>query len=188
MFVNVLTKVLYNLWICRAADTLSGLVSVLNDAYRRKTEKHATDVAKAGGHFVPLVVSTTGVWHPDSHAASRALQIRLCSSRLTRTRELEGTASEAGKRTCERQRTCSQNSTPSNAVERRRRGARTRSRYGRGPSSLSVWSWLTRTIKFPVLHWIWRLSRTWPIITSLVLLYRSVHVHIVHRSFITNDF
>ena len=28
--------------------------------------KHGADVERVGGQYFPLVVSTTGVWHPDS--------------------------------------------------------------------------------------------------------------------------
>ena len=50
-----------------------GVVSVLNEAYRRKVDKHGADVARTGGRFVPLVVNTTGVWHPDSLTRLREL-------------------------------------------------------------------------------------------------------------------
>lgn len=59
--------------ICLASDTTTGLISVLNKAHRKTMDKHGAYMAGSGGHFVPLVVSTTVVWHPDSIARLREL-------------------------------------------------------------------------------------------------------------------
>lgn len=50
-----------------------GFQSVLNEAFKRKVLKHGADVSKSGGRFVPLVVSTTGVWHQESLRELRKL-------------------------------------------------------------------------------------------------------------------
>ena len=48
------------------ANLEEGLQKVLNGAFNKKVLKHGADVSKAGGRFVPLVVSVTGVWHQES--------------------------------------------------------------------------------------------------------------------------
>ena len=50
----------------KAATPMEGFLSVLRAAFDRKVAKHRADVSLIGGRFVPLVVSTTGVWYPDS--------------------------------------------------------------------------------------------------------------------------
>ena len=49
------------------------LERLLEDAHKRKVNKHAHDVTEFGGRFVPLVVSSTGVWHGDSLTEIRKL-------------------------------------------------------------------------------------------------------------------
>ena len=44
---------------------VQGFKKVLNGAYSKKVNKHGADVESVGGRFVPLVVTTTGVWHPE---------------------------------------------------------------------------------------------------------------------------
>ena len=46
-------------------DPESGTLAVLEEAYHKKLSKHAAEVTRIGGQFYPLVLSVTGVWHPD---------------------------------------------------------------------------------------------------------------------------
>ena len=75
--------------ITLAENPYDGLVSFLCVAHRIKFEKHGSDVAKVGGQFVPLVVSTSGVWRPDFNATSRAVHIRFGTPRPVRNRSLK---------------------------------------------------------------------------------------------------
>ena len=50
----------------KAATPTEGFLLVLRAAFDRKVAKHGADVSCIGGRFVPFVVSTTGVWYPDS--------------------------------------------------------------------------------------------------------------------------
>ena len=57
------------------------LITVLISTYfNRKIVKHSADVSRAGGRFVPLVVSTTGVWHQSSLTELRKL-VKYASTR-----------------------------------------------------------------------------------------------------------
>ena len=70
--VNTLTAAA-EVSIGQAANPTKRLISFLGVAHRKKIEKHGADVARVGGQFFPLVVSTTGVWHPDSLTRLREL-------------------------------------------------------------------------------------------------------------------
>ena len=63
------------------------LTSFLGVAHRKKIEKHGAHVARVGGQFFPLVVSTTGVWHPDSLTRLREL-VRYASTSQGHRREV----------------------------------------------------------------------------------------------------
>ena len=60
-----------------SVDPIQSLQDWLDGAYRRKMDKHGASVSAFGGRFVPMVVSTTGVWHPDSLRELCRLQLRI---------------------------------------------------------------------------------------------------------------
>ena len=49
--------------INKKSDYEFGIESLLEESFQKKKYKHESDVARAGGRFVPLVLSSTGVWH-----------------------------------------------------------------------------------------------------------------------------
>ena len=57
----------------KSSDHEFGIERALDVAYRSKLTKHGPDVSAAGGRFVPLVLSTMGVWHGDSLRELRSL-------------------------------------------------------------------------------------------------------------------
>ena len=62
------------------------MASRLDDAFKKKVSKHEAGVARVGGRFVPLVVSTTGVWNGDSLRELRVLS-RIVAARTGRLEE-----------------------------------------------------------------------------------------------------
>ena len=57
----------------KKSDYEFGIESLLEESFQKKKNKHESDVVRAGGRFVPLVLSSTGVWHGESLRELRSL-------------------------------------------------------------------------------------------------------------------
>ena len=55
------------------SDYEFGIESFLDESFQNKKSKDEADVVRAGGRVVPLVLSSTGVWHGESLRELRSL-------------------------------------------------------------------------------------------------------------------